>query len=170
MRAIHVVFYRPSADDHWLNHAVTRFAPPYSHCDLQFDTGVATSIYQNECVYMQPKTFSRANYDRVSFTLDETEYERVFNFCKAACDRKVRFDMLGMLCSTLPFVVRSPQNATFCSRYVLEALQQSGNPKFSNHRPMTTTPSSLHDALNGLTSNFIHIPDIRISKLVGQLV
>lgn len=168
MRAVHIHFYRPGSDDHWINHAVTRVSPPYSHCDLQFDTGVATSIYQNETVYMQSKTFSRLNYDCISLTLNEPEYARVYNFCQDAHRRKVGFDLLGMLCSTLPVGLRRPQHVTFCSRYVVEALQQSGDKSFAALDPLLTTPSSLHSAIDNLHSSFLHIPAKRIQGIAFQ--
>lgn len=163
MRAVHVYFYRPSPDDHWLNHAVTRIAPPYSHCDLQFENELATSVYQHEAVYLERKTFSRVNYDCLSLTLDEAEYARVFNFCHSAHQRKVGFDLLGMLCSPLPMRLRSPPHVTFCSRYVLEALQQAGRPALAPFDATTMTPSNLHKTLSSINkSNFIHIPSKRI--------
>lgn len=168
MRAVYVHFYRPGPGDHWLNHAVTKVSPPYSHCDLQFDNQVATSIYQNETVYMQRKTFSRLNYDCISLTLNEAEYARVFNFCLDAHQRKVGFDLLGMMCSTLPVGVRSPPHVTFCSRYVLEALQQSGHGGFAGHCALTMTPSNLYRILEPLPFSFLHIPEKRIQNMISQ--
>ena len=163
MRSVHVHFYRPDAGDHWLNHVVTRFDAPYSHCDLQFDDGMATSVYQNESVYLvQNKTFSRENYDRVSLTLDLNEFNRMRDFCTDAHRRKVGFDLLGMVCTALPVGVRRPTHVTFCSRYVLEALQQTGRPELMHQDSRTVTPSGLHRTLSGLHNKFIHIPDKRM--------
>ena len=66
MRAVHVLFYRPQPDDLWLNHVVTFVSPPYSHCDIQFENEVTSSIYQHETVYMEKKSLSRLNFERIS--------------------------------------------------------------------------------------------------------
>ena len=169
MRAIHVLFYQPDPDDHWINHLVTAFSPPYSHCDLQFDDDTATSIYQNETVYMQKKNFTRNNYARVSLTMNDTEYNKVKTFCVNAHKAKIGFDMLGMVCSSLPMgLLRgSPRDKTFCSRYILEALQQSGRQDLLDFNPLTTPPSTLYYALQGLGKGFIHVPEVRMQRLQG---
>jgi hypothetical protein len=165
MRAIHVLFYKPEPDDHWINHVVTAFSPPYSHCDLQFDDDMATSIYQNETVYWQKKNFSRNNYDRVSLTFNDAEYNKVREFCVNAHRAKVQFDILGMVCSSLPVGVRSPQDKTFCTRYIIEALQQSERQDLLDLNPLTTPPSTLCNSLKGLGKGFIHVPDVRMRRL-----
>ena len=169
MRAVHIHFYRPLPTDHWLNHVVTRVSPPYSHCDLQFDTGLATSIYQRETVYMENKTFSRTNYDTISLTVSEPEFQRILQYCKDAHARKVGFDLLGMMCSTLPRPMRQPQHVTFCSRYVVEALQQSGRPEFQALEAVLTTPSALHRHLKQLSNQFIHVPEQRLARFFQPL-
>jgi hypothetical protein len=171
MRALHLLFYRPGPDDHWVNHLVTAVAPPFSHCDMQFDNGAATSIYQNESVYIEAKSFSRHNYDRVSITLDEGELERVQTFCDRAYRAKVRFDPVGMiLCATpLPRMAsRRPTDRTFCSRYLLEALQTTGRPEFMRHDPTTTTPSALYKILREHGKEFIHVSEKRMERVLRQ--
>ena len=165
MRAIHVLFYKPEAEDHWINHLVTAVSPPYSHCDMQFDDGTATSIYQNESVYMQKKNFSRTNYARISFTLNDAEYNRVKKFCDKAHTDKIKFDMLGMLCSSLPIGIRHPPDKTFCTRYILEALHQSGRLDLQLIDPLTTPPSTLYNSLRELGNGFIHVPEVRMQRL-----
>ena len=116
MRAVHVLFYHPQADDHWMNHLVVTFSPPYSHCDIQFEDGVASSIYQNETVYLQQKSFSRLNYHRESICVTEDEYARIRAFCEGAHANKVAFDLSGMLLSFSPVPKFKFSHKTFCSR------------------------------------------------------
>lgn len=169
MRALHVLFYRPTAEDHWLNRLVTTVAPPFSHCDLQFEDGMATSVYQRETVYMESKSFSRDNYERVSIAIDEGEYERIRDFCTEAHRNKVEFDPLGMALCAMPRAARlrePPPNKTFCSRYVMEALQQSGRAEFLPHDPTCMTPSALYRMLKEYGREFIHIPEKRLQRLL----
>ena len=171
MRALHVLFYKPSADDHWLNRLVTTVAPPFSHCDLQFEDGMATSVYQRETVYMESKSLSRDNYERVSIAIDEGEHERIRDFCVRAHRAKVEFDPLGMALCAMPRGAAKlrgepPLDRTFCSRYVMEALQQSGRAEFLEHDAATMTPSALYKMLKEYGRDFIHIPEKRMQRLV----
>ena len=167
MRAVHVLFYRPQLDDHWLNHLVTTFNPPFSHCDIQFDDEVASSIYQNETVYMCKKSFSRLNYERISFIVSELEFNAIYDFCERSCKDMVRFDPMGMVGTFIPFYYLRPAQRTFCSRYVCEALQASGRAEFEHLSPARTTPSHLYSVLSGQNKSFIHVGQKRLMTLKG---
>ena len=166
MRAVHVLFYQPQSDDYWLNHVVTMFSPPYSHCDVQFEDGVASSIYQTETVYMHAKQFSRLNYKRVSLTFTDAEYARIRKFCSTAHETKVGFDLPGMLCAYLPWGSRKPTDRTFCSRYICEALQHSGRPEFGPLESSVVTPSSLHSLLVTNNKSFLHVSESRMKYII----
>lgn len=168
MRAIHVLFYKPQSDDRWLNHVVTFFSPPYSHCDLQFEDGFATSIYQKETVYFEKKSFSRSNYNRISLTMSDDEYDKIYQFCVDAYKHKVGFDLAGMVGSYLPFSIGKPRDKTFCSRYVTEALQSAKKKEFNALQATNTTPSFLFHTLNNLNKSFLHIPEKRMLKLTDK--
>ena len=165
MRAVHVLFYAPVADDVLLNHIVTAFDPPYSHCDIQFEDGFASSVYQFEDVYWEKKNFSRLNYARISLALEEAEYARVRSFCVQSHNEHHAFDLWGMLLSKMPIAIRRPSRRTFCSRYVLEALQQSGRPEFAAHDPVLASPSSLHALLSGTGKSFLHVSEKRLAAI-----
>lgn len=166
MRAVHVLFYRPQPDDFWLNHVVTFVSPPYSHCDLQFDDGTASSIYQNECVYMEKKSFSRNNYFRVSLTFSDEEYAKIHSFCTRAHASKVGFDLAGMLCCYMPLISLRPEGKTFCSRYVWEALQASGRKDYLNLNSARVSPSRLHAELVAKNTTFLHISEKRMLRII----
>jgi len=169
MRAVHVLFYLPQPDDHWLNHLVTRISPPYSHCDIQFDDEVASSIYQNETVYMQKKSFSRLNYHRVSLSVADDEYKRIYDFCEKSCQNMVQFDPMGMVGTFIPFYNFRPPGKTFCSRYVCEALQASGREEFMKLAPARTSPSQLHHTLQESKKGFIHVSNKRMMKIQSDV-
>lgn len=166
MKAIHVLFYKPDGTDHWINKLVSSFSPPYSHCDLQFDDETATSIYQNESVYMYKKTFSRINYDRISLTVTDYEYKKIFDFCTQQCKNNTEFDMMGMIGTFIPLYMFKPKNKTFCSRYIIEALQSSGKEDFLSLDSVKNTPSNLHTFLSAKNKSFIHIPNKRFTKCI----
>lgn len=166
MRAIHVLFYKPSSDDHWLNSVVSAISPPYSHCDIQFDDDTASSIYQNETVYMYKKTFSRLNYERISLSVSDQEYAKIFKFCETNCKKQTKFDLYGMIGSFVPFYMFQPAEKTFCSRYIVEALQASGRSEFLEVNSIKSSPSTLHRFLSSINKSFIHIPEKRFTKCI----
>jgi hypothetical protein len=133
--------------------------------------GSNRSIYQKVCVYIEAKSFSRNNYDSISIILDDGELERVQTFCDRAYRAKVRVDPFGLiLCATpLPRMTSCrPTDRTFCSRYLLEALQTTGRPEFMRHDPTTTTPSALYKILREHGKEFIHVSEKRMERVLRQ--
>jgi hypothetical protein len=59
---------------------------------------------------------------------------------------------------------RCPAGRTFCSRYLLEALQTTGRPEFIRHDPTTTTPSALYKILREHGKEFIHVSEKRMER------
>ena len=165
MRTLNVVFYKPKPDDVWLNKLVSFMSPPYSHCDLLFDDGVACSIYQNECVYQEKKTLSRKEYVWLSLTFTEDELLKIRAFCDKCHKERVDFDFLGMLLSYLPYSPRNVSDKTFCSRFVWEALQQSGRPEFLSHNATTMTPSRIFNVIENTNKNFLNASFKRLNQM-----
>ena len=165
MRGVHVLFYKPSPEDHWLNTLVTKVSPPFSHCDIQFENDIASSIYQNENVYMCQKSFARMNYERISLTFSDDEYNKIFDFCESHCKRGTSFDLMGMIGSYIPLYNFKPRDKTFCSRFVVEALQASGKEVFYEMNAIKTSPSSLFKFLNQEKKTFLHISSKRLCNI-----
>ena len=166
MPLIHAFFYAPNDTDNILNRVVTTYDPPYSHCDIQFDDGISSFMYQNEAVYMEAKKFSRLNYERVSLTFTDDEYARIFKFCETSYRTRVGFDLTGMLCAYLPWRSRMPTDKTFCSRYICEALNESHRDEFVKLDPSSVTPSSLHTKLAENNRRFIDVSAGRMRQLL----
>ena len=165
MRLLNVVFYRPTKDDHWINHMVSILNPPYSHCDLLFDDGTATSIYQNEPVYQEKKTLSRKEYEWLTLSFTDDEIFRIRRFCDDSYRKEVQFDFLGMLCSYLPYNPRQDPNKTFCSKYVWEALQKSNRSEFTSKSASTMTPSRIYRNIEKLNKTFLNVSPKRLDRL-----
>lgn len=167
MRTLIITFYRPDESDHWINHLVTTFDPPYSHCDMLFDDQVATSIYQNESVYQEKKTFSRPQYDWIALVFTEDEIKRIREFCDRSFHNKVKFDFLGMLLAYLPYSPRKPVDKTFCSRFIWESLQMSQKAEFLGHDSRTMTPSRMHGILDAMNKKFMEVSPKRLMRLTN---
>lgn len=165
MRHIDVVFYKPNADDQFLNHLVAFVSPPYSHCDLRFDDGVVTSIYQNESVYQERKSLSREGYEWVSLAFSDSEYDAIRRFCDSSFQRGVSFDYVGMILSYLPYNFRNSPDRTFCSKFVWDALQQSNRPEFMAWRSASMTPSRIFGVLDSTNKKFLNISERRLQLL-----
>eukprot|EP00961_Rhodomonas_salina_P274508 3708946-Rhodomonas_salina.1 len=129
-RKLNVMFYKPPEGDLLLNRMVAYVDPPYSHVEVCFEDGSATSIFQGETVFVQPRTYSNPNYTIVTLSVSAANYNTTLQHCQAARKAGVGFHSAGMYASLLPVqLVPSREDATFCSRYVTELLQAAGVPE-----------------------------------------
>ncbi len=164
MPLIHAYFYAPSDDDHYINHLVTTWDPPYSHCDVQFQDGMASSVFRGECVYWKKRGFKKPGYSRVTLSVGAEEYDRAYALCRDRHLSGVAFDALGMY--TLPLASLfgvDRKTHTFCSKHCIEVLQAAGVKAVSHLVPQATTPSGLRRALH--SASVIHTDriDLRIA-------
>lgn len=162
MPLIHVHFYVPNANDHMINHLVTQWDPPYAHCDVQFEDGMASSIYQGENIYWRKRTFRKPGYSRITLSVKQPEYERAYRLCQHRHAAQVGFDAIGMY--TLPLMVQlwKRTDHTFCSKHCTEVLQAAGVKAVASLAPHTTTPTALRRVLE--RSSVLHTDslDLRI--------
>jgi hypothetical protein len=150
MPLIHVLFYTPNTNDHFLNHIVTRYDPPFSHCDVQFEDGMASSVYQSETVYWKKRGFKKPGYTRVSLAVSNTDYRKAYSLCQERASKQYKFDAIGMY--TLPFpsaMHYEREGFTFCSKHCTEVLQAARVKAVADLVAKSVTPSALHDALQG---------------------
>ena len=127
---------------------------------------MASSIYNNECVFLTPRTFSNPNYDIVTIGVSEEGYARARAFCANAHKNKVRFHTLGMFAAMLPVqVLAHRHDATFCSRFVTEALQHAQVPGMHTENSMRMTPSRLHKLVSKQGDTMIDTVPARIQRL-----
>ena len=149
-RKINFMFYTPPLEDHRMNRAVAWYDPPYSHVEIGFENGVASSICAGETVSMHPRNYMNPNYDVLTLGVSEQAYNSVRAFCARAHENKVGFDNFGMFLSVLPFrFLPAYGDRTFCSRYVTEALQHGDIEHVRGLDSRSVTPSKLHAALSG---------------------
>jgi hypothetical protein len=148
MPLIHAFFYAPNDTDHILNRIVTAYDPPFSHCDIQFEDTMASSVFSGEKVYWRKRGFKKPGYSRVTLSADHYTYAKAYSLCadrsKSGCD----FDAVGMYTLPLPdFLKAERDNHTFCSKHCTEVLQLAGVKSVAGLDPKTVTPSMLHRAL-----------------------
>lgn len=145
---INCMFYRPTNDDPLINRAVARFRGPFSHVELSFEDGKASSIMNGGAVFFHNKNYSNPNYTVLTIPVTRDVYDKIQAFCREAANDKVGFCMASMFLSVLPWqIMPARKRATFCSRFVTEALQHGQCPLVEGINPMLTTPTALHDAL-----------------------
>ena len=165
MPLIHAYFYVPTATDHMVNHLVTKWDPPYAHCDIQFEDGMASSIYQGEKVYWRKRGFQKPGYSRITLAVNQADYDRAYKLCRDRHATQMGFDAVGMY--TLPLMLRlwDRDRHTFCSKHCTEILQLAGVKAVSKLAPHSTTPSALRRALE--RSSILHTDriDLRIELL-----
>lgn len=165
MPLIHAYFYSPSEHDHFLNHLVTSFDPPYSHCDIQFQDGMASSVFRGESVYWRKRRFSKPGYERVTLSVNQSDYDRAYKLCQDRAASALAFDAWGMFTLPLSSLLGvERRDHTFCSKHCTEVLQTAGVKSVAGVDPRATTPSGLRRALRGLAAPVLHTDriDLRI--------
>lgn len=149
------MLYRPPPNDPFINRAVAWIDGPFSHVELGFEDGMASSIYAGEQVFMHRRTFSNPNYTIISIPVTHDQERKAREFCIDHSLKKIEFDGLGMYTARLPGVLRailgafssSGKEKTFCSKYVVQVMQHIGMEWFMGVNPSTTSPSMVHRIL-----------------------
>ena len=149
MPLIHAYFYAPNDTDHIINRIVTAYDPPFSHCDVQFEDTMASSIYSGEKVYWRSRGFKKPGYTRITLSADAPLYAKAYALCQERAERGVQFDAINMY--TLPLLPAAYKqdrpNHTFCSKHCTEVLQLAGVRSVLDLDPKMVTPSMLHHVL-----------------------
>jgi hypothetical protein len=148
MPQINVFFYAPTPSDHVLNHVVTQYHPPFSHCDVQFEDGMASSIYQYETVYWRKRGFKKPGYSKLSIQVQAADYNRAYSMCQERSAKQFEFDAIGMY--TLPLMSSlqyERDGYTFCSKHCTEVLQTANVKAVAGLLAKSVTPSALQQAI-----------------------
>jgi hypothetical protein len=142
---LRVWFYDPGKDtDGILNKMVAYLDAPFCHCELQFRSGVACSIYLGTTMTMKKRDFDPFFYTRVDIPCS-SEQERL------AKERAQELHLKGELCTILAMSscvhkLNLGRNTTFCSKVVGDILQYAG--LLENVCIDTLSPSALYRQLN----------------------
>jgi hypothetical protein len=165
MPLIHAYFYSPSDGDHRINHLVSWWDAPYAHCDIQFEDGMASSVFQGEEVYWRKRGFKKPGYSRVTLPVLQANYDKAYRLCQERHAKRVAFDAVGLYAmpfSSLFSVDRGTH--TFCSKHCTEVLQVAGVRAVADLSPGSMTPSGLRRALNSASVLHTDRIDLRIAR------
>jgi hypothetical protein len=123
----------------------------------------AASIFQGGTVFFKPKVHSllclvydtalmplpqeykRDGYVCLGLSVTQQEHDALISYSRHAASKSIRFDLVGMASAWLPFVL-VPHNpsATFCSKFVVDALHHAKVAAVQKLESRITTPSSLY--------------------------
>ena len=173
--AVSFVFYTGMGDSEpWINRMTSVLTGKFMHCEVVF-TGaragqnqnrqpLACGIWQNECVFLRPRTFGKDCWVWRSVKLSKRDVDKMFRFCKTQADNKIPFNRAGFLRCISPFPRPTDGKQWFCSELCMAALQEVG--LFANEIPSAVTPTYLHELLATLDSYASESPHVeeRIAK------
>ena len=157
MPKLRVWFYNPNATDEgfsdgWVNHVVAMLDPPFCHCELQFEDGVACSIYMGTTVVLKARTFETPHYTCVLLNCTNSSYKRAREVATQAYDNQLKFSALRMSTSYLRIPYTHSDNTTFCSKLIADICQQAdiiGRDVCCKY----ITPSQLHGLLTQVAAS-----------------
>ena len=147
-RQLILAFYSPGANDKsWVNKMVVMCSKnPYSHCELVFDNGLATSIMHGGTVFCKRRTFASENYVFKWFSVSHIVHEKIYNFACEQSRHNIPFSSSAMLTPMLGLRLRQTEG-TFCSKYIMELLQHGGIKWAVGLNADLCTPSSIFDII-----------------------
>jgi hypothetical protein len=148
-KQVTMAFYTPGPEDtSWVNKMVSLCSKyPYSHCELIFDNGLATSIMHGGNVFCKSRTFANANYTFRGFNVPIAMHDIMYNYaCQQTADQ-IPFSSTAMLAPVLGCRLQRHVTGTFCSKYIVEVLQRGEIEWALSLQPDFCTPSSIFDAL-----------------------
>ena len=153
MTAIRAWFYAPRGDtQHWLNTLVAKIDGPFSHCELQFETEEASSIYYGTTARLVAREFDRAFYTMLTVPCTRAQHNHALAHARAAVGTP--FSSLAMTNAFvgLPLSVRG----TFCSKLNADTLVAAGilTPRDTN----TVSPSALYRAIQSIKQSTCNAP------------
>jgi len=148
-----IAFYRGSSNEPLINRLTQWWTGQFVHCELVFvdpksGCNMACGVWQDETVFLRPKTFGRDTWSWREINMSEADLLKVRAFCKKQADRHSPFNKSGLVRCTTPFPRASCGKAWFCSELAVSALQAAG--LFQDLVPSATTPTDLYELLGSL--------------------
>jgi hypothetical protein len=157
-RVLTLAFLRPGPDEtDRINLLVSRVSKyGISHVELVFEDSMAFSIFAGQNLFFKHRTFSNPDYELISLSVSQVEYNSAYNFCLQAVGYNIGFTDVGMVacyfqprrCPCVNTGSSLYVGYTFCSKIVTEALDFACIPEIEGLIPCTTSPACLYDAVN----------------------
>lgn len=150
-----VAFYRGANNEPLINRFTQWWTGEFVHCELVFvdpQTGrnLACGVWQDETVFLRPKTFGRDTWSWRTIEVEDSDLRRIRTFCKTQADSNRPFNKAGLIRCTTPFPRPTCGTTWFCSELAVTAMQHVG--LFSEVVASATTPSDLYQLLGTLDS------------------
>jgi hypothetical protein len=137
-------FYEPRDEsEHWLNRLVASLGTHYvSHVEILFEDDMAASIFAEDEVFFRKRSYANPSYLIKGFTVSESSYRLMYEFCRSAAARHVGFSNLKMFCGPM-CGYKGSYDYTFCSEFVTQTLQVGGVGFAMKIDASRSTPSNL---------------------------
>jgi hypothetical protein len=172
MKQIILAFYRPGAEDpSWVNKLVVLCSKhPYSHCELVFNDGLATSIMAGGTVFCKLRSFNNPNYILRGFNVTAHQHDVMYQYALEQSRKEIPFSNRLMLAPMLGSLVAPKYNVcgTFCSQHIVKVLQH-GQVKWSECIDADMcSPSMLFDVTQNVTSVCFNTIRSKLSNMQVQ--
>ena len=150
-----VAFYRGSSNEPLINRITQMWTGDFVHCELVFvdpksGRNMACGVWQDETVFLRPKTFGRDTWTWRTIDLPEVDLQKARAFCQKQATNNCPFNKSGLVRCTTPFPRPTCGSVWFCSELGVSALQQAG--LLLDLMPSATTPTDLYELLGALGS------------------
>jgi len=127
MPSVELWFYSPSASNSgWLNRVVSFMDPPYCHCELQFQDGMACCIYMGCAVNLKQRTFDPQYYHSVRVPCSSAQHNAMRRLAHQLTAEAVQFSTLNMTGAVMWGAPIGADNTTFCSKLCADLLLEAG--------------------------------------------
>ena len=151
---VSVAFYRGSNNEPFINRLTQQLTGEFVHCEVVFNDpksgkhNLACGVWQDEVVFMRPKTFGRTTWTFRSIQSVPTSSARAIrNFCHRQVGKP--FNKWGLVRCITPFPKATDDTSWFCSELATRAFQEAGY--FQGVLPSMVTPSALYEMLDGMS-------------------
>jgi hypothetical protein len=156
VKQIILAFYNPGKDDpSWVNRLVVLCSKyPYSHCELVFNDGLATSIMAGGTVFCKLRSFANPNYILQGFNVTAHQHDTMYQYALDQSRKAIPFSNRLMLAPVLGSLVAPKYNVcgTFCSQHIVKVLRH-GQVKWSECIDADMcSPSMLFETTQHVTS------------------
>lgn len=153
------MFYKPPPEDSLVNRTVAWLDGPFSHVEIGFPDGMASSIFAGEKVFMHPRTFANPNYTTVSIQVTLHQMKMARKICVESAGRDIQFDSVGMYMVGMPSFCKKImglsflpsrdrcRETTFCSKYVAGILKETKITGFTDVDTSSVSPSMVYRIL-----------------------
>lgn len=150
---IMLMFYQPEKNDPWMNKVVAWLDKPFSHVEIGFHDGYASSIFDGETVFYRQRTFSNPQYTMQAIAVSEEQLRLLRMFCMEASKKNIKFDRIGMYSVHLGSVMLPPRLFRACKRIMSKFVMKKHSTQPLLETSCSETSSSAETLLKTSSQN-----------------